>query len=126
MGRHRVIYDGECALCRRTVQWLQRLDWLGRLDCVPAQAAARTISGHGTIPESWLQAVHCMAANGAMYRGARALRFVGLRLPLLCLPSLLLFLPGVLRLAERAYQWVARRRHRWNRCPNDNCFPHSG
>jgi hypothetical protein len=60
-------------------------------------------------------AIHALSPAGVVYRGARCLRHLGMRIPLLAVPSLLLWLPGVLGLADRAYGWVSRNRHRLGR-----------
>lgn len=111
MTRHRVIYDGDCAFCCRMVRTLQRLDWLRCLDWVTAQAALPEAQARGVSAAQLNEALHCLAADGRVLAGAAALRFIGLRLPLLSLPALLLYIPGVLPLAERAYRAVAARRH---------------
>ena len=49
-------------------------------------------------------------ADGHHRRGARAIRFVGMRLPLLVPLALFLWIPGVIFLAEIIYQWVSRNR----------------
>ena len=58
-----------------------------------------------------LEAIHCVAADGRIYRGARCIRFVGMRMPLLVPVALFLWLPGVIWVAERVYMWVSRNRH---------------
>ncbi len=116
MVQHRVIYDGECAFCRRMVRAMRRLDWLNRLQWFPAQAAEAEAQARGIPPAQLNEALHCLAADGRVLAGAAALRFIGLRLPLLCLPALLLFLPGALPLAEHAYRAVAARRYCLGQC----------
>jgi hypothetical protein len=61
--------------------------------------------------EALLEAIHCVATDGVIHRGARCLRFVGLRMPLLVPLALVLWFPGVIWIAERIYQWVSRNRH---------------
>ena len=51
-----------------------------------------------------------MTPEGCVYRGARAIRFLGLRLPLLVPVALVLWIPGVIVLAEIIYRWVSRHR----------------
>jgi predicted DCC family thiol-disulfide oxidoreductase YuxK len=121
MQRHLVIFDGQCPFCCRTVRWLQRLDWLRCLHCVPAHEAETEARRREVTMPQLMAAMHCFSAQGRIYRGAHALRFVGLRLPLLCLPALLLYLPGVLRVAEHIYRAVAARRYRLARCPQSHC-----
>ncbi|WCJ59404.1 DUF393 domain-containing protein [Fontisphaera persica] len=123
MQQHHLIFDGHCPFCCRTVRWLQRLDWLGCLHCVPAHDAEMEARRRGVSMRQLLEAIHCFSAQGRIYRGAQALRFVGLRLPLLTLPALLLYLPGMLRAAEWLYRAVAARRSRLAGCCQANCPP---
>ena len=60
--------------------------------------------------EDLLEAIHCVTPEGRVYRGARAIRFVGMRLPLLVPVALVLWIPGVIFLAEIIYRWVSRHR----------------
>ena len=57
-----------------------------------------------------MEAIHCIAKNGRIYRGARALRFVGMRLPLMVPMALVLWIPGVILIAEKVYQMISRNR----------------
>ena len=51
----------------------------------------------------------------SLYRGFYAFRMLALRLPPLLLVAPLLWLPGVNRLGEAAYEWVAANRFRISR-----------
>ncbi len=109
-SKHTVLYDDECPLCTFQMKLLTWLDWFGSLSLIPvsserAQALAPTISR-----EDLLEAIHCIAKNGRIYRGARALRFVGMRLPLMVPVALILWIPGVILIAEKFYQFVSRHR----------------
>lgn len=125
MQRHLLIYDGHCGFCCRVARGLQRLDWLGRLQCVAAAEAHAEARRRGVPVAQLLEALHCFSRQGRVYRGAAAVRFAGLRLPLLCLPALLLHLPGMLKVAEWLYRAVAARRYRWFSCPKGVCPPQS-
>jgi predicted DCC family thiol-disulfide oxidoreductase YuxK len=57
------------------------------------------------------EAIHCVAKNGKIFRGARCLRFIGVRMPLVIPFSLLLWIPGVIYLAEIFYRWISRNRY---------------
>lgn len=110
MKPHLVLYDDECPLCIFQMKVLSWLDWRGVLALVPlsdprAQAAAPQL-----VREDLLEAIHCVTPEGAVYRGARALRFVGMRLPLLVPVALLLWTPGVIYLAEIIYRLISRNR----------------
>ena len=58
-----------------------------------------------------MEAIHCVKTDGTVLRGARALRFIGLRMPLLTPLALVLWLPGVIWVAEWVYGCVSRNRH---------------
>jgi predicted DCC family thiol-disulfide oxidoreductase YuxK len=107
---HLVLYDGECPLCVFQMRVLSWLDWSNKLSLVPlsdprAQEAAPQIER-----EDLLEAIHCVADNGRIYKGARALRFVGMRLPLMVPVALFLWIPGVIQIAEQVYKVVSRNR----------------
>jgi predicted DCC family thiol-disulfide oxidoreductase YuxK len=111
--QHLVLYDGECSFCRFQVRLLTWLDWFGLLAMVPAAdpRAAET----GIPPEDLDEQMHCVAKNGRIYRGARAIRFMAMRLPLAVPLALLMWFPGVIWIAEKVYAWVSRNRQRISR-----------
>ena len=61
--------------------------------------------------EDLLEAIHCITPEGKIHGGARAIRFLGMRIPLLVPVGLFLWLPGVIWIAEKAYAFVSRNRH---------------
>ncbi len=108
---HTVLYDNECSMCTFQMKVLSWLDWFHRLALVPlsdprAQAIAPQLTA-----EQLQEAIHCVTPAGRVYRGARAIRFVGMRLPLLVPLALFLWLPGVIWVAEIVYQWISRNRY---------------
>lgn len=106
-----LLYDDRCPMCTAQVRLLSRLDGLGAVRPVPMSSAeARAIAPQITSAELHEQ-IHCVTPKGRIYRGARALRRVGLRVPLLAPLAMALWLPGTMWLAERAYRWVARNRY---------------
>ena len=110
MTQHIILYDGECPMCVFQMKVLSWLDWFGVLALVPlsdprAQAIAPQLTR-----EDLLEAIHCVTPQGRIYRGARAIRFVGLRLPLLVPVALFMWIPGVILIAELIYRWVSRNR----------------
>jgi len=110
MTKHMVLYDSDCPLCVFQMKVLTWLDWLHGLALVPlsdprAQEIAPQISR-----EDLLEAIHCVTPQGRIYRGARAIRFVGMRLPLLVPVALFLWVPGIIQIAEIAYRWISKNR----------------
>lgn len=116
---HLVLYDGDCPMCTfqmRTITWL---DWFNTVKFLPiADPRAKEVAP-GLTRESLLEAIHCVTREGRIHRGARCIRFVGMRMPLLVPVALVLWIPGVIQVAELFYQWVSRNRHllsRWFGC----------
>ena len=110
MKKHTVLYDDECSLCTFQMKVLSWLDWRHRLALVPlSDPRAREIAPQLS-REDLQEAIHCVTPEGRVYRGARAIRFMGVRLPLLIPVALFLWIPGVIFLAEIGYAWVSRNR----------------
>lgn len=108
---HLVLYDDECPLCTFQMRLLTWLDWFGVLSLVPL-SSERAQAAAGRLTREELQAaIHCLAENGRIYRGARCIRFVGMRLPLLVPVALFLWMPGVIQIAELVYRCVSANRH---------------
>ena len=110
MTQHIVLYDGECPMCTFQMKVLSWLDWFHTLALMPlSDERAHQIAPQLT-REDLLEAIHCVTPQGRIYRGARAIRFVGMRLPLLVPVALFLWIPGVIQVAEIIYQHISRNR----------------
>ncbi len=107
---HVVLYDDECPLCTFQMKMLSWLDWFNTLSLVPLSDPQAKALAPSLTREDLLEAIHCVTPTGRIYRGARCLRFVGMRLPLLIPMALILWIPGVIYVAERIYQWISRNR----------------
>ena len=117
--KHLVIYDGECSLCTFQIKLLTWLDWCHVLALQPVLDESTARLAPGLTREQLLEAIHCLSRDGRLYRGARCIRFVGLRIPLLVPLALILWFPGLIWIAERIYAWVSRHRYllsRWFGC----------
>ena len=110
-SRHTVLYDGECMFCTfqsRVITWL---DWLHKVSLVPiADPRAKEIAPN-IAAEDLHEAMHCVAKNGRIYKGARCIRFISLRMPLAFPVALLLWIPGMIYIAEIIYKFISRRRY---------------
>ena len=108
---HIVLYDGDCSLCTFQMRVITWLDWFNAVSLLPiADPRAATLAPQLT-REDLLEAIHCLTRDGQIHRGARCLRFIGLRMPLAFPFALLLWIPGVIYLAEIGYRWISRNRH---------------
>ena len=114
-----VYYDGECAMCETTRRWLSRLDAPRRVQWTAYQSLAQP--PHGLEWSDLESAVWLDTGNGRPLRGFYAFRMLALRLPPLTVVAPALWLPGMARLGELVYGWVAR-----NRCRLSSCFVRDG
>ena len=105
-----VLYDSDCPLCTFQMKSLTWLDWRNCIRFVPINSPEAAEIAPQLTREDLMEAIHCIAPDGEIHRGARAIRFLGLRLPLLVPVGLFLWLPGVIWIAEKVYQFVSRNR----------------
>lgn len=105
-----LLYDSDCPLCTFQSRFLEWLDWRKAVEMVPLRDERAASIAPGITRENLLEAIHCITPDGRIYRGARAIRFLGLRIPLLLPIGLFLWLPGVIQIAEVIYRFVSRHR----------------
>lgn len=91
----------------RLLTWL---DWRHVLRLLPLSDERAQSLAPGIGREDLQEAIHCVTAGGRIHRGARAIRFVGMRLPLLVPLALFLWIPGVIFAAEHVYRLISRNR----------------
>jgi predicted DCC family thiol-disulfide oxidoreductase YuxK len=112
-------YDGECPLCRRMVDRVQRWDGWGLVVVFPLQNAellhmAPELAGRPLDLE--MHAVD--TGNRRVFAGAEILPQILRRLPRWCLVAPLMSLPGASTLARRFYlRFTAGRHHTSGRTP---------
>jgi predicted DCC family thiol-disulfide oxidoreductase YuxK len=92
------------------MKMLTWLDWLHVARVVPLSSAEALAAAPGLQPEQLRAAMHVVTKGGKLHRGARAIRFLALHMPLLFPLGLFLWVPGIIWIAEMFYGWVARNR----------------
>jgi predicted DCC family thiol-disulfide oxidoreductase YuxK len=108
---HIVLYDSECSLCTFQSRLITWMDWFNTVSLM-AIADPRAAEVAPTLTRTDLhEAIHCVAPSGRIYRGARCLRFIGSRMPLALPFALLMWIPGVIYVAEIIYRWISRNRY---------------
>lgn len=123
MSKAQLLFDGDCALCRKSVGFLRKLDWLGRLDYVNARDTSQPVLQQpGVAQAPLLEQMHLLAPDGKqLFGGFKAFRWLAWRLPVLWPVAPLLYLPGVPTLGQRVYLWIARNRFRLVPCHGGVC-----
>jgi predicted DCC family thiol-disulfide oxidoreductase YuxK len=87
------------------------LDWINVVQLMPLSHPEAAMIAPQLTRADLLEAIHCVTPERRIYRGARCIRFVGMRMPLVVPVALFLWLPGVIWVAEKVYAWVSRNRH---------------
>ena len=113
--KHRLIYDDECAMCTFQMRVLTWVDWFNVTQLVPASDPQSLKMAPDLTHEKLMEAIHCVKTDGAVLRGARALRFLGMRMPFLIPFSLFMWFPGVIWVAEKIYALISRNRYIFSR-----------
>ncbi|HSG82119.1 MAG TPA: DUF393 domain-containing protein [Gemmatimonadota bacterium] len=113
-----LLYDGDCEFCRRQVNFLERHDTRGRIRAIPFQSA--NLESYAVTRRAAEEAMHLVSPDGAVWRGAEAARETLELLPRFEALAWLFRIPGAMFVAERVYQWIARRRHRFG-CSSAAC-----
>lgn len=116
-ARLTVLYDADCGVCRHTARTLHALDARRRLRFTPLQAF---VVASATDPDrqALLARLHVRDARGRWYSGGSAARRIAEVIPALLPLGVVAHLPGAERLADAAYELVARNRQalsRWLR-----------
>jgi predicted DCC family thiol-disulfide oxidoreductase YuxK len=108
--KHLVLYDDECPLCVFQMKLLTWLDWLHVATVVPLSSERAREAAPQVDPETLRAAMHVVTSDGKVYRGARCIRFLAMRMPLVFPLALLLWIPGAIWIAEIVYSHVANNR----------------
>lgn len=121
--KSRVLYDGACAFCCKSIALLQKLDWLKKLDYVNVRDPAQPILHEPLIAAApLLEQMHVLPPAGhALYGGYAAIRYLAWRLPLAWPIAPLLYLPGMTWLGQKIYLAIARNRFKIIPCEHGVC-----
>ena len=106
-----VLYDDQCSLCSFQMRVVSWLDWFNTVSLLPISNPRAAEVAPTITRETLLEAIHCVAKDGRIHRGARCIRFIGMRMPLGIPLALILWFPGVIWIAEKFYQWISRNRY---------------
>lgn len=108
-----LLWDGGCGFCARWVEWIRRRDPAGAIELLRASERG-TYPALTAIPgEALDHAMHLALPDGRVLAGARAIPEILRHLPAWRRLTWLFLVPGVPWIADRAYRYVAARRHRW-------------
>jgi predicted DCC family thiol-disulfide oxidoreductase YuxK len=108
MPRDTCYYDGQCGLCRWTVDWLRRLDWLGRLEF---EDMTRTEDLPVRLEDA-MRGLPMQTRDGRVLIGYPAIRRALVQTPLGILVAWAMYLPGIDQIGRWVYRRIADHRGR--------------
>ncbi len=114
-NKNLVLFDDGCPLCTFQSRLLRWMDWFNVVRLIPLSDPLASEVAKGVDRADLIAAIHCVNPKGRTYKGARALRHLGMRMPLFFVFALALWIPGVIWLAEHAYMFVSRHRQFFGR-----------
>jgi predicted DCC family thiol-disulfide oxidoreductase YuxK len=110
-GKAFLIYDGECSVCRGTVEWIRARSSPGAFEFLSFHSVEMERHFPFLDREACKQAVHLVLTDGRVLAGDRAAPEVFLRIPGYRWIARVLRFPGARGLSRVFYRWFARRRH---------------
>lgn len=123
MTKARVLYDGECAFCCKSVELLRKLDWLGKLSYINVRDETQAFLQEPPIAGApLLEQMHVLPRGGQqLHGGYSAIRWLAWRLPATWLGAPFLYLPGMTWLGQKFYLGIARNRFKIVPCEHGVC-----
>lgn len=109
---HTLIYDGECGICRRSMEWVRARDARGRIRIIAFQDPS-VAAEFPAIPRADMEnALQLVEDTGERWQGSEAVAHLLGLLPGCRLVGAVLRAPIVRPISRRIYRLVARNRSR--------------
>ena len=127
MAQAVLVYDGSCPICTGAKAWIEARAVPGAFEFLACQSPERARRYPALSEAACLEAMQLVLPGGAILAGDRAIPEVLARLRRWRWLAVAFTLPGMTRLAPRAYAWVARHRYAISRViPRGTCGRASG
>jgi predicted DCC family thiol-disulfide oxidoreductase YuxK len=124
-----LLYDGQCALCRRSTEWLKRRDAKGLIVAEDISDPAFDPARYGLTAEQVRSVMHMVLPDGRVLRAMEAVRaaYDAVGMGWLVAPT---GWPGIRWLADASYSFLAWHRLTFSRllgrkCDSSRCSIHS-
>jgi predicted DCC family thiol-disulfide oxidoreductase YuxK len=106
-----VLYDGSCRFCTRSAQSLKRT-FGARLLLRDFQQPGALDPYPSVTHEAAMKRMHIAFPDGRVYGGAEAFARIVATVPVVGWAAFFYYVPGIRRIADFTYDWVARNRYR--------------
>lgn len=107
-----VVYDGDCSVCTKLANQLDKWDRRDDLEIISSQTPGVSARFPWIPARAYVEALQIVAADGTTWQGAEAIEKLLDVLPKGRLVSWIFKIPFVRPLADRFYRWFARNRYR--------------
>jgi predicted DCC family thiol-disulfide oxidoreductase YuxK len=111
MTAYTMLYDGTCRMCTNQAELVARYDDDQRIELLDMNSPAARARFPQITPADAQRELHVVAPDGAIHRGAAAVQQILLLLPSLRGLGECMRLPGMMRLANPLYKWIASNRY---------------
>jgi len=119
-GKSLVVYDGDCAFCRASVEQVRRRDREGIFEYVPRRTEWLDERYPELATQDFNTGMRLIEPDGQIHVGMDAVYRISSQLPIWRWFSWLYRLPVINQVAKRAYAWVAANRMKLSRyCDSD-------
>ncbi len=123
--RYKIVYDGQCGFCRRSLDQLKVMDLFCRCEYLDYHSVTNLSSLHPALTqEAAARQMYVLTPNGKLFGGFFAFRQLAWIMPMLFPLLFILYLPFMDWTGSAAYRWIAGHRyllHAKNSCNNDRC-----
>jgi predicted DCC family thiol-disulfide oxidoreductase YuxK len=120
-ARYTLLYDGACRICTSQMATVAAYNDAGLVEILDLRSPEVRERFPEITPEAAQRELHLVAPDGAIYRGAEAVRETLLRLPSLRGLGEVLRLPGAMTLARPLYAFIAANRYLIGGRTDDAC-----
>lgn len=119
----KVLFDGDCPICVRSMTLIACLDWLKRIDFVDLKNWEVIAKSFPNLHrEDCLREMYLIDQDSTIYKGFFAYRSLAKVMPVFWIILPLLYIPGISQIGELAYRWANRRaRNAAVTCTIHNC-----
>jgi predicted DCC family thiol-disulfide oxidoreductase YuxK len=124
--RFKVVYDGGCQFCQRSVEHLKVMDLFSRCEYIDFHTIKNFEQVHSSLnKELATSQMHLITPDRTIYGGFFAFRQLAWLMPMMYPLLFLMYLPGASWAGSGVYRFIAKNRYlfHFNRtCQNNRCF----
>lgn len=107
----KVLFDGACPLCIRSMTIIAYLDWLKRIEFVDLSNWEQIVKSYPSLNrEEYLREMHVIDKNSKVHKGFFAYRYIAKYIPILWIVLPLLYIPVISIIGDSVYRRIASRR----------------